>query len=1034
MIRAFVQNPRLIVLCVAVIIVAGLGAFSALPRMEDPHVTARTGIVITAFPGASAERVEALVTERLESKFRELTEVEHVLATSRAGISFIILDLKDEFTKSEVTVIMARARDLADEASASFPSGVGKTQIYSNRSHSFSLLLSLQGLNDESDLLSVGRYAKELESQLRSVVGTDRVQIFGAPKEEIIVSVDSHKLAAAGLSTESVSRALAAADTKFAAGLVTNNHQRFSVEVSGDLNNIERIRSVSLTVNQDGTGLRVGDVASVSRQELMPPSAKIFSEGERLVVVGTRMIASLRIDQWTQEVFAALDDFESVLPNNIKLTVLFNQNEYTNERLGDLFTNVLLGFSLIVGVLLITLGWRSALIVATALPLSILFTLFVMLWIGLPIHQMSVSGLIVALGIMVDNAIVMVDTINAEKRKGHSSVDAVQRAVRHLWLPLLGSTLTTILAFAPIAIMPGSSGEFISGIAYAVIISLVGSYIISHTLIAGLAGRFSEVSGSNQIIWWRDGIRTPRLSVKFERSLTWAMQHPKALIAMVMVMPMLGFIGVQQLPSQLYPASDRDMFHIEMFMPNSSSLYATEAMTKRVSSVLSSYSEIQKSVWYVGRGSPSFYYNVRSNSEGSPNFAQCVITTEHFSATNKLIPILQKQLNEEFPQAQILVRKLEQGPRFDAPIEFRLYGPNIDQLKILGNELRRIMSQTSGVSHSTSSLGSAIPQLSVQLNEEEANSIGLSPKNVSNQIQAALDGSVESSILESVERLPIRVRLAGEFRQNIDDLMALNIASPATIDKLELGRSGHSGVPLSAIASVNFKAGYGVITRRDGQRVNTVGGYVEDGLLPSTVVLRIKENMHQQNFTVPQGYRIEDGGEGEKRSQSLSGLMAFVGVLLVMMVVVVVLLFNSFRLSGIIFLVAVQASGLAMFSVYLFDFPFGFTSIIGLLGVIGLAINAAIVILAELQTDPAAVAGDELAIINGVKRCARHISSTTITTVGGFLPLILSGGGFWPPFAITIAGGTLLTTVISFFFVPVVFSLFAKRRQFEVHQ
>lgn len=1027
MIRAFVENPRLLLLTIAVLIVAGLGALSSLPRTEDPRLIPRIGMVFTPFPGASAERVEALVTEKLEFKLRQLAEVDEISSTSQTGTSVIIVDLLDELSEKEVELTWSRVRDLVEEARGDFPVGAGLPVLDEDRfmgGYTMMMALTWQG-SGERDLNALGRYADELESRLRAASGTDNVVLYGRPAEEVLVSVSSHRLAGLGLTVGSVAQALQQADAKVAAGELTGDAMRVSIEVRGELDSVQRVQAVPLRVHPDGSVIRVGDVAQVSKTERWPASDLAILAGERGVLVAVRMMSGIRVDHWTEEMEALLANFDASLPASVKSEIIFSQNGYTQTRLGELVQNILLGFVLILGVLLVSLGWRSALVVAAALPLTVLFTLTCMQYLGLPIHQMSVTGLVVALGIMVDNAIVMTDSISVEKQKGLSAFEAVDKSVRHLWLPLLGSTLTTILAFTPIAIMPGEAGEFIGGIALSVIFALVGSYLISHTLVAGLAGRFVTAGSSRR--WWVSGIKLPRLAAHFERLMLLAMECPKRSLLVVMLVPLMGFGAAGRLTEQFFPPSDRDMFHIEVYMSESTALEATRAVTRRISRVLEQESGLERVDWFLGRNAPAFYYNLIQRKEQAPNYAQAMVTAKDLHVANRLIPALQLKLDDAFPNAQILVRRLEQGPPFNAPIELRIFGPDLDRLQLLGADLRRLMSEVPDIVHTRSSMSDALPKLWFDVNEDDSNLSGLPLRALSSQLQGALDGVVGGSVLAMTDELPVRVRLEGGERSQLSELSSLNFVPTVTG-----GLPDYVGVPLSAIGHLQYASERGGVARRNGERLNTIEGYIRDGVLPDLLVKRIEEKMAAEGFELPPGYHIEVGGESAQRNSTVSKLLMYVGVIITLLVVVVVLSFNSFRLSGIIFSVALQSAGLGLLCVYLFGYPFGFTVVIALLGLMGLAINAAIVILAELKADPKAVQGDSVAVVRAVQSCARHISSTTITTVGGFLPLILAGGGFWPPFAIAIAGGTVLATLLSFVFVPVTFMWMARSNAFEL--
>lgn len=1021
MVRAFVENPRLVALIVAVLLVAGLAAINSLPMSEDPYITGRHATIITAYPGASAERVEVLVTEKIENKVRELPMLEEIKSVSSAGLSVIAIELRGDVAPDEVPGLWSRLRSLVDEAQGRLPAGTHRSRILDDRSHAFTRILALRWQGDtEPDLTALARYGDELESRLRAQYGTWRVEQFGAPAEEIRVDVDSQQLARLGLSPLAVSEAIARADAKVAAGELNAGGQAIAVEVQGAIDGVERVRRVPLQSPTEGS-LLVGDVARVYRGEQTPIESLALVAGERAVVVAASMLADQRIDRWSETLDRQLADFEALLPANIRLQTLFDQRGYTESRLMDLLGNVVMGFGLIVLVLFFTLGARSALIVALALPLTALFTLALMKFYGLPIHQMSVTGLIVALGIMVDNAIVMVDSIARERAQGHSPVQAVNRSVRHLWLPLLGSTLTTVLAFMPIVLMPGPAGEFVGGIALTVIFSLLGSYLISHTLIAGLAGRWlKEDGGGNPLSC---GLSGQRLASATERLVSSALRRPLASLVAVSCLPLLGFIAAGQLTEQFFPASDRDMFYIEVYLPEHYTSASTRALVAQVDGYLAREApEITEAHWFVGNAAPSFYYNLMFAHDGDANFAQAMVKTDHFRIANRLIPRLQAQLDLAFPQAQILVRKLEQGPPFEAPVEVRLSGPNVDVLKAKGDEVRAAMAAVPSVTHTRSSLGTSVPKLWLAVQEDAARRAQLRLTDLSGQLQSALDGVVQGSMIEGTTEIPVRVRQSAEARGDLTGLQRYNFVSQASTE----------GVPLLSLADGELRPSQGSIARRDGQRVNTLQAFIRDGVLPAAVLAQVQAQLDVRGFQLPPGYRLSLGGEGAERDQAVGDLMGSVGLILTLLVLVVVLSFNSFRLSLIIFAVALQSVGLGLLSVYLFGYAFGFTVIIGLLGLMGLAINAAIVILAELKSDANAVRGDEADIVAAVMRCSRHILSTTITTVGGFLPLILAGGGFWPPFAIAIAGGTVLTTLLSFLFVPAAFVLFARRRHFQL--
>ncbi|PTP78261.1 efflux RND transporter permease subunit [Vibrio splendidus] len=1018
-----ISNTRLLILMTALLMVSGISAFMTLPRAEDPVIINRYANITTSFPGASAERVETLVTEVIENKLRELSEVKLVSSTSRPGVSIVTLELNDTITEPEP--VWSQARDKLSDIESILPAGSHSPDLDSDHTYAFTTIASLTWSGaGEPDRLTLGRYAKELAKRLRTLSGTEFVDEYGMPQEEIQISLRTADAAALGRSSANIAESLEGADAKNSAGELVSAYSRFGLEIKSELDSIERIKQVPIATDSKGHIIRMEDIASVKRGEKTPQDQIAIIDGEPGVIVAARMHPDLRVDNWTSRANALIGKFEQELPSNVKVTVLFNQQGYTETRLDDLGKSLMIGFGLVLIVLFVTLGVRAAILVAISLPLTSLLTLSIMKMTGVPINQMSVTGLIVALGIMVDNAVVMVDTIQAYRLKGQQRAEATMNALKHLWVPLLGSTLTTVLAFAPIILMPGASGEFVGGIAITVSFSLIGSYIISHTLIAGLATKLlpkqlSDVDKKGQHHWYMTGLRIPALTRWFSSSVRFGVTHPIITIALVLLVPFTGYWSMSQLTEQFFPPSDRDMFEIQVYMPPQASIYATKNTSEKIDDIIHRYPEVERIDWLVGANFPSFYYNLQARQNNAPYFSQAMVKTENFDQANTLIPQLQKVLDEEVPEAQILVRKLNQGPPFTAPVELRVYGENLDTLKAIGEDVRLILAGVPHVTHTRETLQPGTPKVWLKVDEDTAKLNGISLNQFAGMLQTTLTGRESGSVIEGSESVPIRVRVADEARENLAHLS--NIRLPISSDVYS------TGINVSTLAELELTTSRGAITRRNGQRVNTIEGYIEAGVLPQTVLNEFQKRL--ENYQMPSGYTIGFGGESAERDNSVNSLISNVAVVVVLMVLVVVMSFNSFRMSSIIFMVAGLAGGLGLLSVWTFGYPFGFTVIIAMLGIAGLAINAAIVILTELKLDKEASSGNVDAVVEAVMSCTRHISSTTITTVGGFMPLIIAGGGFWPPFAVAIVGGTVLTTLISFYFVPVVYHLMTRNQR-----
>jgi len=414
-------------------------------------------------------------------------------------------------------------------------------------------------------------------------------------------------------------------------------------------------------------------------------------------------------------------------------------------------------------------------------------------------------------------------------------------------------------------------------------------------------------------------------------------------------------------------------------------------------------------------------YNLIMNQDGVPNYAQALVQASSPQAVQRLLSPIQRELDREFPHAQALVRELQQGPPTYAPVEIRLYGPDLHTLKTLGEQARLLLARIPEITHSRASLAGGEPKLWLDADEDELRAAGFSLVELAADLDGKLEGSFGGSIIEPSEELPVRVRGDGAQRADLTALASLDVLTPRSDGPVD-------SLPLAALGELELTPAPDSILRRDGERVNIISGYTAAGALPATAVAQFQKFWQAADIELPPSYSLEFGGDAEARSDAIANLLSPMGLIVTLMLATIVLTFNSFRLAGVVLIVAGQAMGLGLLSLTLFRYPFGFQPIIGLIGLTGVAINAAIIILAALQADPRAQAGELGAIRDTVLAASRHIISTTITTFGGFLPLMLAEGGFWPPFATAIAGGVVLSTIVSFYFTPPAFLLLTRRQ------
>jgi multidrug efflux pump subunit AcrB len=602
--------------------------------------------------------------------------------------------------------------------------------------------------------------------------------------------------------------------------------------------------------------------------------------------------------------------------------------------------------------------------------------------------------------------------------RGDSPLASITGAVQRLRVPLLSSTVTTILAFMPMVVLPGPAGDFMGAIAKAVVVMLASSLLLAMTLTPVLAARLLPPALHRHGHWWEQGLASGRMGLALSRAMDWSLRNPVASIALALVLPVSGFLAFPTLTAQFFPGTDRDQFYVQVKLPDGRSIYDTEALVRRLDDKLRGEPLVRRVDWTLGESPPAFYYNLYRNKEGIPSWAEALVLTRDEDRTDDLIRRLQHEVDREYPEARIIVRGIDQGPPVMAPLEVEIYGPNLDRLREIGALFRQRLERVPDVTHTNASLFGGAPKLALQVDEAQAHLVGLNLTSAADALEASLRGLTAGELLEDTQRLPVRVRLSEHLWDNPEDIRSLRIPGGRLSDG-----SQPAGVPLSALGEIRLEPSSSAISRKDGERVNIIQAYLTRGVLPEEALKYLRADLAANPIPLPDGYHYTFGGDTDERARVVDQIMAPMGMIIAALVATIVLTFNSWRLSAVALLVCACSLGLSLLSLALFHYPFGIQALIGVIGSIGVSINAAIIIVTALQEERGAMGGGLYAVRQVVMDSSRHIVSTTVTTFGGFLPLILEGSQFWPPFAMAIAGGVLLSTIVSFFLVPPMFVL-----------
>ncbi|NJM89895.1 MAG: efflux RND transporter permease subunit [Hydrococcus sp. RU_2_2] len=1015
MFNFFYRNRPLLILSIFLILVWGLSSFVSLPRMEDPQARERLAFVTTHFRGATPERVEALISEPIEQELQEIEEVEWVESSSRTGLSTIFVSLYDWV--KEVDPVWSRVRDRLTDVTGQLPPRASQPELHEIDVPANALIVALTWtLDPPANYAILRRWSEELEDRLRALNGTEKVELYGAPDEEIVVEINAKELAGSGLTAQEVVEQISASDAKVSAGQLRGEQNDLLLEVEGELNSLERIRRIPIRVSETGQFTWLSDIARVEKGIAMPATQLAWASGKSAIALGAIVNSTQRLDLWRKAAEEALTQFRKDLPKGIGVQILLDQNRYVEARIGTVIRELIIGSLLAMSTVFLLMGWRAALVVGITLPLSALMVFGEMNVLGIPLHQISVVGMIIALGLLIDNAIVMADEVQVRLQKGIAPADAIAQSCHRMFVPLFSSTLTTAIAFLPIALAGGNIGEFINTIGITAILGLFSSLFISLTILPALAGKLHDwqpIKGASS--WWQTGFFHPRLGQIYRRTLEISFGKPMLAIGLALFLPVIGFAVFPHLDEQFFPPTGRDRFTIDVELLSQTSIQETEATVLKARDLILKQPGVEDVHWFVGSNAPKIYYNSNVGRE-SPNFAQGIVQLRPGIESNQAIQNLQQKLSATFGQALVLVRQVEQGPAFNAPVEMRLYGSDLAQLQTLGDRLREELAQVPSVIQTRATLSEALPKLALSLDEEQVRLTGLDKSAIAQQLDRALEGTVGGSVLEGTEEIPVRVRLSQSDRADLDLVRSLSLRPNSSSEASQ-------PIPLSALGNLNLVPEEAVIVRRDGQRIDTIEGFIKAGVLPSVVLKDFQARLAASGFTLPPGYRLEIGGEAEERNYAVTNLVSTVGVLGVLMVATLVLTFNSFILAGLIIVVALLSSGLGFLALWVSGNPFGFIAVLGTIGLIGIAVNESTVTLAAILEDPLARTGDRKATGEVVIHATRHMITTTVTDVAGFAPLLFDSTKFWTPLAMVIAGGLGGTTILALYFLPAVYLL-----------
>ena len=1013
LIRIFLERPRMLILSLIFFLLVGYSGFNNLPRQETPELAERWGLLIQVYPGTSPEQIETQVTEVLEIKLREIPEIRNLISNITQGAAFTLVEFKDEVSFDLIDKVWSEVQDKIDLAKQEIPDDV-KIELSRNSGPPISALYSIQWAgNGDPPLILMSRLAEQLKRKLAYLGSTEKVTLHGETNEEIVIEVDTRKLSNLGASFQTLSNSIASFDNKRAVGLISSQDEEILIRSKDNLKTISQLEDIPITKDKSQL-IKLSDIATISQRAVTPIESYSIVDGKPSVIVEVSGSFNQRIDEYVNRANKVVEDFRQGLPEEIAVVPIYEESYYLNNRFNELTSSISFAFILVLLLSAFLLGLRSAILVALILPLTLSAVLFICQLIGLPLHQTSITGMIIALGLLIDNAIIVVEDYRFRRLDGLPSKKAIFASVKHLLLPLSAATATTALAFMPIAVGEGPSNEFVGGMAKTLIMAVTSSLFLSLTIVLPTLHYLEKMPLFNSDNLSK-GYSNEKLYKKYKSSLAWALSKPRRAIMISFSMPIIGFLLFTTLERDFFPANDRNMFQIRIELPKNSSVNATKEKVYDVREQLSKYDFIERDFWFVGRSLPRILSNVVGGNSalGNNNEANAIYFTSSYWSMKNNIDMVAKDLVKNNPEVRIIVDQFTSGPPVFSDIEYRIMGENQDILTELGDRLELILSKAPDVYLTRSQSNEYETNLEIDFDNP---SVAFSSNDVNrlvNEINFASKGMIVGTMLDGNKELPIRLK------RDIDAASDISQASLLSV-------SGRNGIEyIENFSDIKLSRKLGGFARYNGERENGVKAWIWPRSLPSVSEAFLMEDIIEFKKSLPEGYRLEQDGEAASSAESNSQLFASAIVFFVLILVGLVFALNSFRQTLLISSVAGLCMGLALLGLVVGMQNFGFIGLVGAIGLAGLAINDSIVVLAALKEDSEKDDYDLNGVIQTVTRATRHIITTTATTIGGLFPLILTSI-FFQPLAWAMSVGVIGASLIALFYIPAMFMILKK--------
>ncbi len=994
---------------------AGLLAFNKLGRAEDPTFVVKIMTVTAVWPGATAEEMQNQVADRLEKRLQELEHYDRTETTSRPGLMTMKVYLKDNAPPKEVPEEFYQVRKkLADEARF-LPRGVLGPIFNDEYTDVYCSLYALKATDlPHRDLVQDG---ERLRQRLTRVPGVQKVKIMGEQDQKIFVEISYQRLATLGLSAQALFSAIAQHNDVTPSGFVEADGPRVYLRVDGAITDIESVRSIPLPV--PGKTLTVGDVAEVRKGYEDPPTFQIRERGEPALILGVVMHKGYNGLTLGKALADEVSRLRTELPVGITLTQISDQASVIKAAINEFMVKFFTALGVVILVSLLALGFRVGIVVAAAVPLTLGAVFMIMLATGRDFDRITLGALILSLGLLVDDAIIAIETMVVKMEEGWDRVKAAGYAWTSTAAPMLTGTLVTIVGFLPVGFARSTAGEYAGNIFWIVAFSLLVSWFVAviFTPYMGvkLLPDIAPKSGGHHAIYHTKNYE------RFRRLIRACVDHKWLALGVTVGLFSISVLGMTLVKKQFFPNSDRTELTLEINLPAGSAFTTTEQTVRRVEKVMMALPEAKHVTSYIGEGAPRFFFSLNSELP-NPAFAQVVIQTENPEQRDILKHKIRGLVAEgRFPEARVRVTQFVFGPPVPYPVLFRVTGGDLNEIRRIATEVRQVMERNPHLRDVHLDWGEKTPVLHLAFDEERLHLVGLNPQDAALQLQAILQGSTVSQVRSDNRTVDVQVRSPKLERDGLD-------AIGDVIVRNDQGRS----IPLRQIARIETRMEDAVLKRYNRELYIAVQGDVIDGAQPPDVTAEVLPQLAAIKAHLPDGYRIDTGGSVEESGKANQALVLLFPVMIIITLALIMFQVRSF--SAMLMVFATGPLGLvgAVPTLILFNQAFGFNAILGLIGLSGILIRNTLILIDQIQHDKASGMSDYEAIIESTVRRARPVVLTAVAAMLAFIPLTHSS--FWGALAYVLIGGVGAGTVLTLLFIPALYAIWFKVKQPDANE